>query len=74
MEIRIGIVQSPRELTIESDLSADELHALVANAMSEGTPFVSFTDNKGKQLLIATASISYVEFGGEIGRRVGFVS
>jgi len=31
------------------------------------------TDNKGKQYLIPTAAIGYVEVGSDSARRVGFV-
>lgn len=75
MEVRIGIVQSPRELEFETDAKPEEVRAAVETALSEGKqPLVGFTDNKGKQYLVPTASIAFVELGGDGGRRVGFVS
>lgn len=74
MEVRIGIVQSARELTFETDQGADELRSTVETALTEEKPLVSFTDNKGKQFLVPTASIAFVEFGSDVGRKVGFVS
>lgn len=75
MEVRIGIIQSPREINFETDAAADEVRRTLEAALSEGKqPLVSFTDNKGKQFLVPTASIAYVELGGDAGRRVGFVN
>jgi len=75
VEVRIGIVQSPREIQFETDAEADEVRAIVEAALSEGKqPLVSLSDNKGKQYLVPTATIAYVELGGDLGRKVGFVS
>ncbi len=75
MEIRIGIIQNPRELSFETDEAADEVRGRVEKALGGGLdPLVVFTDTKGKQYLVATASIAYVELGGESGRKVGFIS
>lgn len=75
MEVRIGIVQSPREIEFETDAEADEVRGAIEAALgSDKQPIVGFTDNKGKQYLVPTAAIAYVELGGDSGRRVGFVS
>lgn len=75
MEVRIGIIQNPREINFETDEGATELRERVEKAMGGGLdPLLTFTDVKGKQYLVATASIAYVELGGEGGRRVGFIS
>lgn len=75
MEVRIGIIQSPREINFETDSAADDVRAALESALAEGKqPLVSFTDNKGKQYLVPTASIAYVELGGDASRKVGFVS
>ncbi len=74
MEIRIGITQSPRELSFETNADVAELQQLVSEAITTNAPLVTFTDTKGKHYLVATASIAYVEIGADSGRRVGFVS
>ena len=75
MEVRIGIIQSPREISFETDQAADELRSTVEAALTEGKqPLVSFTDTKGKQYLVPTASIAYLEIGGDNGRKVGFIN
>ncbi|WP_341782990.1 DUF3107 domain-containing protein [Leucobacter weissii] len=75
VEVRIGIVHSPRELTFETDTAAEELRTILDAALAEGKqPLVAFTDTKGKQYFVPTAGIAYVELGGEGGRKVGFIS
>ena len=75
MEVRIGIVQSPREINFETNQAVEEVRATLEDALAEGKqPLVSFTDTKGKQYFVPTAAIAYVELGGDSGRKVGFIS
>ncbi|MBP1324812.1 hypothetical protein JOF28_000044 [Leucobacter exalbidus] len=74
MEVRIGIKDSPRELTFETTSTASEVRTLVEEALTSGAALVSLTDVKGNQFLVATGSISFVELGGEATRKVGFIS
>lgn len=73
MEVRIGIKESPRELTIESDESTADLRAHIESAVGDGG-LVALKDTKGRELLIDASSIAYVELGGDASRKVGFVS
>lgn len=72
MELRIGVKDSGRELSVETDLDAKALKELVHNSL-EGTA-LELTDSKGRTLIVPTASISFVEIGSEDGRRVGFIA
>ncbi|WP_417563684.1 DUF3107 domain-containing protein [Microbacterium sp.] len=74
MEIRIGIVNTGRELNFESADSADAVRATVTSALESGAPHVSFTDDKGNTFIVPTAGLAYVELGTEDVRRVGFVA
>lgn len=74
MEVRIGIKHSPRELSFESDASADELRTLVEDAIVKAAPVVTLVDAKGRSYLLSTESIAYVELGAGSERKVGFVS
>ena len=74
MDIRIGIQNSPRELSFESDQSAAEVGSLVANAIETGAKLLKLKDNKGRLFLVPVASIGYVECGAEESRRVGFIA
>lgn len=71
MEIRIGIVHSPRELTFETDVTAAEIERLVAEGVS---PVVRFIDDKGRVILVNRELLAYIEIGEETQRRVGFVA
>ncbi|MFT4052247.1 MAG: DUF3107 domain-containing protein [Microbacterium sp.] len=74
MEIRIGIANTPRELSFESDRSAAALAESVSAALETGQVAVTFTDVKGNTYIVPTAGITFVEVGTEESRRVGFVA
>ena len=74
MDIRIGITNSPREITFESGQTAAEVEAVVAAAFETGSAFVKLADNKGKVFIVPTGSFGYIEIGSESSRRVGFVA
>lgn len=72
MEIRIGILNSPRELTIESSQKTNEVEEIVAAALAGDTGYLRLVDTKGAVFVIPTATIVFVELGSEETRRVGF--
>lgn len=74
MEIRIGIINTGRELNFETATGADEVRAQVASALEQNTAHVSFTDVKGNSFIVPTANLAYIELGTEESRRVGFVA
>lgn len=74
MDIRIGIQNSARELSFESNQSAAEIEALVSQAIDEGAKILKLKDNKGRLFLVPVSSIGYVECGAEESRRVGFIA
>ena len=71
MEVRIGINQSARELSFETDSTPEELAALI---QAEATGLVSIADSKGRTFLVNREAITYVELGSDTSRKVGFVS
>jgi len=74
VEIRIGIANTGRELNFESAESAADVKKAVASALDAGATHVSFSDAKGTNYIVPTASLAYVELGTEESRRVGFVA
>lgn len=73
MEVKIGVVYTPRELALEIDGSAAEVAATVEAAMSGGEPVLWLTDSKGRRVGVPTDKIAYVEIGSdEALRQVGF--
>lgn len=74
MEVRIGIQQSPRELSFESSDAAKDVQALFMKALADNEPVFSLVDAKGNTYIVPTASVSYIEIGTDSSRRVGFVN
>ncbi|WP_349829500.1 DUF3107 domain-containing protein [Brevibacterium litoralis] len=71
MEIKIGVRQAPRELTIEVESTAAEVATQVDEAIEKGS-VLSFTDDKGRQVMVPASALAYVETGTENHRPVGF--
>lgn len=72
MEVRIGVKGAPRELALDSNQSADDIQKTVDAALKDGTPTVTFTDDKGRRVVVATDKLAYVEIAESDARRVGF--
>jgi len=74
VDIRIGIANSPREISFESSQTSSEVEKIVADALDGNATFLKLSDDKGKVYLVPVASLSYVEVGSEESRRIGFVA
>ena len=72
-EVRIGISESNQELHIEVEGAADDVIALVNAAVDNGK-ILKLTDTKGRQTLVPSDKIGFVEVGPAPERRVGFAS
>jgi len=73
MEVRIGVVYTARELTVETDDSVDSVTAAIEGAMSNGDPLLWLTDTKGRRIGVPVDKIAYVEVAADAGgRKVGF--
>ncbi|MET0275903.1 MAG: DUF3107 domain-containing protein [Acidimicrobiia bacterium] len=73
MEIRIGITQSPKELTAEVDGNADDLIKQIDAALDGGAAIVWLTDTKGRRFGAPAAKIAYVEIDEDgSSKHVGF--
>jgi hypothetical protein len=71
VEVKIGIQNVNREIVLESSESADAIADLVAAAMGGGSE-LRLKDSKGRQVIVPTSVLGYVEIGAEESRRVGF--
>lgn len=74
VDIRIGITNSPREISFESAQQAGEVEKIVADALAAQATHFSLKDDKGKIYLVPTAALGYIEIGSETTRRVGFIA
>lgn len=71
MEIKIGIQNVGREIVLESGQDAESVAKLVTEALNNGKD-LRLADEKGRQVIVPTAVLGYVEIGAEEVRRVGF--
>ena len=75
MDVRIGVVQSPKEIEVElpEGTEADEITAKVEEAVGAESGVLWLTDRKGRRVGIPSARIAYVEVNTSSDeRRVGF--
>jgi hypothetical protein len=71
VEVKIGVQNVAREISVESNLSGAEVAQLVDAAIAAGTP-LKLTDDKGRTVVVPGSVLGYVEIGSESERRVGF--
>jgi hypothetical protein len=74
VDVRIGVTQAPRELTVEvPDDERDDLRDRVDAALSGATDVLRITDKRGREVCVPAAKIAYIEIGTADGdRRIGF--
>ena len=75
MDVRIGVAQAPRELTLElaDDTDRAALQAQINDAIATGDTVLWLTDRRGRQVAVPTGKLAYVEVGPPDGdRRIGF--
>lgn len=76
VDLRIGVTQAPRELTVEMpDDERDETLKSIDAALAGDTDVLRLTDKRGRIVAIPAAKLAYVEVGSDDGdRRIGFGS
>jgi len=75
MDIRIGIVNAPREVSIEmpDDASATDIKSAIEAALAAGEGLVWLTDKKGRETGFPADRIAFVEIGSPgDDQRIGF--
>jgi hypothetical protein len=74
VDVRIGMIQNPKELEVHLDDDADpaKLRSEIDDALSKGGS-LWLTDRKGRQVGIPVEKVAYVEIGSPMDeRRIGF--
>ena len=76
MDVRIGVTQAPREISIEvPDDERDQVKAAIDAALSGAKDTLWIQDKRGKLTAIPSSKIAYIEIGSPDGdRRIGFGS
>jgi hypothetical protein len=74
VDIRIGVTQAVREITLEqADSEHDATKAKIEAALSGAVDVLWLVDKKGRTVGVPAAKIAYVEIGSTDGeRRMGF--
>ncbi|WP_181787990.1 DUF3107 domain-containing protein [Streptomyces phytophilus] len=72
MEVKIGVQHAPREISLESGQSAEEIESAVADALGGKSEVLTLVDDRGRKILVPSARIAYVEIGAPTARKVGF--
>jgi hypothetical protein len=72
VEVKIGVQFAPRELTLESTQTPDEVEKAVARALSEENGVLSLVDEKGRRVLVPVSKLAYLEIAEQSQRQVGF--
>ncbi len=74
MDIRIGVTQAAREISLElADSERDATKAKIEAALSGAADVLWLVDKKGKSVAVPSTKIAYVEIGStESDRRIGF--
>ncbi|UQX89713.1 DUF3107 domain-containing protein [Jatrophihabitans telluris] len=74
MEVKIGVLHTPREITVESTQTPEEVERLVAEALKSVDGQLSLTDERGRKVIVPANLVAYIEIAQADVRRVGFVS
>jgi DNA-binding MurR/RpiR family transcriptional regulator len=73
LEVRIGVIYTPKELAVELDGKAEEVITSLEDSLKAGAPVIWLTDKKGRRVGVPADKIAYIEVAEEDEtRRVGF--
>lgn len=74
MEVKIGVLHTPREIVVESNQTPDEVAELVAAALKSVDGQLALIDDRGRRVIVPANLVAYVEIAQADVRRVGFGS
>ncbi|MGY6501315.1 MAG: DUF3107 domain-containing protein [Acidimicrobiales bacterium] len=75
MDVRIGVIQTAREVEVElaEDIDPAELRTQIEQSLADETGVLWLTDRRGRQVAVPTSKVAYVEIGSPSdSRRIGF--
>lgn len=71
MEVKIGVTNTVRELTVDVALDASDVEDLVAKALSDGG-LLTLTDHRGRKVMVPVEKLGYIEIATATVGQVGF--
>jgi hypothetical protein len=75
VDVRIGVTQAPRELTVEmsDDSDRDALKSKIESALAGAVDVLWLTDRRNRDIGVSAAKIAYIEIGNaDSDRKIGF--
>ena len=73
MDVRIGVLHTPKELTLEVAGSPEDVTAALERALAGGDGVLWLTDTKGRRVGVPGERVAYIEIDTEgEAKRVGF--
>jgi hypothetical protein len=74
VEVKIGVLHTPREIVLESAQTPAEVEQLVGDALKSVDGHLTMVDERGRRVIIPANLVAYVEIAQADVRRVGFAS
>ena len=75
MDVRIGVLHTPKEILVELDSSVDrdKLKATIDDTLAQDTKVLWLTDKKGRDVAIPVSKVAYIEVSSATADRpIGF--
>ena len=73
MEVKIGVQNVAREITIDTTLDSDAVEAAVSAALADGG-VLALSDAKGRRVVVPGSTLAYVDISTSVTGTVGFRS
>ncbi len=71
MEIKIGVNNIPREVSIDAEVGTEQVEQQLRQALAENG-VLRLSDAKGRTVIVPAAQVAYLDLGQEHARPVGF--
>lgn len=71
MDIELGVQNVARPVTFSTEAGADEVGAVIAEAVASGK-VIDLTDDKGRRIVVPAQALGYAIIGSETKHAVGF--
>lgn len=71
MKVIIGVRDSGREIPMDLEMNADELHSHIAQAITDNT-VIHLVDHRGGRVMIPASALGFVQVIEQESHRVGF--
>ena len=75
MDVRIGVLHTPKEILVElaDSVDRDELKTTIGDALTEESKVLWLTDKKGRDVAIPVSKVAYIEVSSATADRpIGF--